>query len=524
MLEMARVTDRKKLLSSETGLRPDKGGRVAMALCYPNTYETGMSNLGFLTIYRLANQMPGMRCERAFWDVQTGKTLETGRRIGRFDIMGVSASYELDYPRVVGMIGESGIPLLREERKDSDPVVIAGGPAVSLNPKPLSPFVDIFFLGEAEESFADFADVLKDVGYARKHGWRREVLERTASVSGIYVPAVTQQAKRRWIARLENHDTCSPIITPNSHFKNMYLLEAERGCPRGCRFCAATYLYRPFRVRSAASIMDMVRELEPRFSRVGLVGAGLSDHPDLERMCMAFAKLGKQVGVSSLRPDSLTPNLISTLTEAGLKTLTMAPEAGSARMRNVVGKPMSEDSILESARLCGRSGLSGLRLYFMIGLPFETESDVDAISQLVGRLSAEFKRKVTVRLSPFVPKADTPFQWEPFADPKALKKRSEAVRKELARRRNVKVESQSPREAEAEAVFSRGDENVGSALEYWYKNRNWKRAFRSAGVVVEDLLYRELSRKDHLPWDFIDTSFPKSLLKAELNRAKKAAM
>jgi radical SAM superfamily enzyme YgiQ (UPF0313 family) len=495
-----------------------------MALCYPNTYETGMSNLGFLSIYRLANQLPGMRCERAFWGASDARTLESNRRIGKSDLVGMSVSYELDYPRVVGMIGDSGIPLLSEDRGDSDPLVIAGGPAVSLNPRPLSPFIDVFFLGEAEESFLEFLDVLTGLGRTRKPGWRRELLRRVSSVAGVYVPGVTQQAKRRWVARLENYNTCSPIVTPNAHFKNMYLLEAERGCPRGCRFCAATYLYRPFRVKSAASILDMVGESAKAFTRIGLVGAGLSDHPDLERMCMALAKQGKEIGVSSLRPDNLTPNLISTLTEAGLATLTMAPEAGSLRLRTVVGKPIGEERIVEASRLCNRSGLRTLRLYFIIGLPFETASDVEAIAHLVESVSKEFKKKIAVRLSPFVPKADTPFQWESFTPPQALKEKALTVTKALSSRKNVSVKGRSPREAEMEAIFSRGDANVGAALLYWYKNRSWKKAFRSAGVLPEDVLFREFSRKDRLPWDFIDTSFPKSLLRAELNRAKKAAL
>jgi radical SAM superfamily enzyme YgiQ (UPF0313 family) len=520
---MARTKDRKALLAGETGLRPAKSGKLRMALCYPNTYETGMSNLGFLTIYRLANQLPGMKCERAFHGVAGGKTLETGKRIGKFDIVGVSVSYELDYPRTVGLLGDSGIPLLREERNDSDPLVIAGGPAVSLNPMPLSPFFDVFFLGEAEESFSEFVNLLGEVGYARKGGWRRELLKRASGIRGTFVPEISTHPKRRWVARLENHATHSPIITPNSHFRNMYLVEVERGCPRGCRFCAATYLYRPFRIKSAASIMDTASEPGFGFSRIGLVGAGLSDHPDIERMCMAFAKQGKEVGVSSLRPDNMTPNLISTLSGTGLRSVTMAPEAGSQRMRNVVGKPITEARILESAGLCQRSGLQGLRLYFMIGLPFETVSDVEAIAQLVSGVSGEFKKRISVRLSPFVPKAQTPFQWEPIADPAALRDKVGDVKKRLRSKRNVTVESRSPRESGMEMVFSRGDERVGSALLHWYKYRNWKRAFKSAGVDVDDLIRRKLSRKDRLPWDFIDASVPKSLLWAELSRAKRAA-
>jgi radical SAM superfamily enzyme YgiQ (UPF0313 family) len=401
--------------------------------------------------------------------------------------------------------------------------VIAGGPAASLNPKPLSPFVDIFFLGEAEDSFREFAEILDDLGYTRKTGWRRELLKRVSSVAGIYVPGVSERVKRRWVARLENYHTFSPILTPHSHFSGMYLVETERGCPRGCRFCAATYLYRPFRLKSAASIVEQSAKQGLEFSRIGLVGAGLSDHPDIERLCMAFAKQGKEVGVSSLRPENLTLNLISTLAEAGLRTLTIAPEAGSRRMRNVIGKPIPSESIVESARLCSQAGLRGLRLYFMLGLPYETDQDVDAIPDLVGLVSSHFERRISVRLSPFVPKANTPFQWERLLDPDALRKRAATVQKKLSPIRNIKVVSGSPREARMEAVFSRGDSNVGLALLHWYRCRSWKRAFKNAGVRVEDLVFSELSRKEPTPWDFIDAPFSKSQLRAELRKARRAA-
>ncbi len=520
---MPKQISRKRLLSSERGLKAKKKGRFAMALCYPNTYEIAMSNLGFLTIYRMANELPHFRCERAFYWPQSGKTIESGREIGKFDVVGISLSYELDYPRAVMMIGDSGIPLLREERGESDPLVIAGGCAITLNPQPLTAFVDIFFIGEAEESFREFANLLAGVGRVRKAGWRKEMLRRASRIEGVYVPGVNDSAKRRWVSRLDALNTSSPLLTPNSHFSDMYLTEVGRGCPRGCRFCAASYAYRPFRIRSAASIIEHAGNDDLEFPRIGFVGAAVSDHPGIERLCMEFAKRGKEVGISSLRPDNLTPRLLSTLVETGMRTVTLAPEAGSEKMREMIGKPMTQDRILQSVQMCQEVGIRDLRLYFMIGLPFETDSDADAIVELATGISKTFRRRISVRLGVFVPKANTPFQWQPLAFSEVVERRVGVIKKGLSSRKNVRVFSRSTREVEVQAIFSRGGVDVGTALYNWYSGRNWKRAFRNAGVNRQRLLHDRLSTEAHLPWDFIDMSFPKSLLKRELMKAERAA-
>jgi len=520
---MRRRIDRRTLLSSERGLRAKRKARFSMVLCYPNKYEVAMSNLGFLTVYRMANELPHLRCERATYWPLDGETIDAGKGIGKFDIIGLSLSYELDYPRAIDMIGTSGVPLLRERRSESHPIVVAGGPAVTLNPVPLAPFVDVFFLGEAEESFPEFANLLAVIGCLKKSGWRKELLERASRIDGVYVPELTDSPKRRWVSRPERFSTCSPVLTPRSHFSNMYLVEVERGCPRGCRFCAATYLYRPFRLKSGASIIEHTQKQDLEFSRIGLVGAAVSDHPAIERLCMEFVKQGKEVAISSLRPDNVTENLLSTLVQGGLKSMTMAPETGSERLREVIGKPIQTDRILQSVEMCDRVGLRSLRLYFMVGLPFETDSDMQATAELAREIAGRFRRKISLRLSTFVPKANTPFQWEPLVASDVVKKRVEAIKKLLSSRSNIEVASRNPREVEMQAIFSRGDADVGAALHNWYTSGNWKRAFKDAGVDREALLYERFLTKERLPWDFIDMSFPKSLLRSELSRAKRAA-
>jgi radical SAM superfamily enzyme YgiQ (UPF0313 family) len=521
---MRKEMDRRTLLSSERGLRPKAKARFGMALCYPNTYETGMSNLGFLTIYRIGNEFPELRCERAFYTPGDMKTIETGRDIAKFDLIGISLSYEMDYQRAVSMIGSSGIPLLSEERVDKDPIVIAGGPAVTLNPLPLAPFIDVFFIGEAEESFSEFVGVLIDAGRVRKSGWRKELLERASAIEGVYVPELGNRVRRRWLSRLEGYDTCSPLVTPNSHFSDMYLVEVSRGCPRGCRFCAATYMYRPFRVRSAASIIQHVRDQDLEFGRIGLVGAAVSDHPEIERLCMEFAKSGREVGISSLRLDMVTPLLLSTLVKAGMKTATIAPEAGSERLREVIGKPMREELIIESARLCQEAGLNNIRLYFMVGLPFEEISDAHAIADLVGAISHVFRRRISVRLSPFVPKPNTPFQWEKVTPPETILKRIGSIKKGLKSRKNVEVVARDLKEVELQALFSRGGSEVGLSLRNWHLTGNWKKSLEAAGVRIQVSVYDGLPLEGPLPWDFIDMSFSKSLLEKELMKARKAAL
>ncbi|MFQ5907180.1 MAG: B12-binding domain-containing radical SAM protein, partial [bacterium] len=275
--------------------------------------------------------------------------------------------------------------------------------------------------------------------------------------------------------------------------------------------------------KSGASIVEHTGRQDLEFSRIGLVGAAVSDHPAIERLCMEFVKQGKEVGISSLRPDNMTQNLVSTLVQGGLKSVTMAPESGSERMREVIGKPIQRDEILQSAELCDQVGLRSLKLYFMVGLPFETDSDAEAIVELSREIARQFRRRISLSLSTFVPKANTPFQWEPLVASDVVKRRVEAIKRGLSSRRNIKVASRNPREVEMQAIFSRGDARVGAALHNWYVCGNWKRAFKNAGVDRKALLYDKFSTRERLPWDFIDVSFPKSLLRGELSKAKRAA-
>lgn len=532
-------------------IRKSWHSRVSIALVYPNRYHVGMSNLGFQTLYRLFNSYDQVVCERAFLPEgnrpQPGrlKTMESGRSIAAADIIAFSLSFENDYPHMLTILDQAGIPLRSNARSEDHPLIVAGGVACFLNPEPIAAFIDCFLIGEAEGILPRFFEIFETDSI------KKEVLKNLArSVPGAYVPAfyqvrykdngtlegfepledVPQKIKRISLADLAQEATCSAVLTPQTTFDETFLIETGRGCPHGCRFCSAGFIYRPPRFRPVAQLEQSIRQGAQLTDRIGLVGAAVSDLPGIEQLCEKFKDDGIRFSFSSLRADRLTDSLLAALNQSQVKTATIAPEVGSQRMRNVINKGLTENDILDAATTLVENGIPNLKLYFMIGLPTETEADVEAIISLVKQVKHRFlassrarKRigKITVSLNSFVPKPLTPFQWAAMDEVSALKRKIRKIKSGLRKVANLRINSDVPRWAYIQAMLSRGDRKVADILALAHANSgNWAQTLKTVPVNPDFYVYRERDPAEQLPWDFIDHGIKKSYLQKEYQRAK----
>ena len=541
----------KELLTAERGtVRKNWAGKIRIALAYPNYYHVGMSNLGFHAIYRLLNDYEDVVCERVFVHEGNGATsgglrsMESQRPLGNFDIIAFSISFENDYPNLLTLLTEAGIPRWSSERDSPHPLVIAGGVTASLNPEPIAPFVDCFLVGEAEPILDVFLEVY------RKHADKQELLEALAlDVPGVYVPRLYDvdynpdgtiaefrpksgfpaKVQRVAVEDLSSWDTCSIILTPHTTFRDTYLVEAGRGCPHGCRFCAAGFVYRPPRFRPKGALQNCLEKGSKRSNRIGLMAAAVSDVQYIEELCQKALDQGVQLSFSSLRADRLTPELLDILRRGGFKTVTIAPDAGSDRMRRVINKGITEQDVLRAADLVVGSGIPNLKLYFMVGLPTETMSDVEAIVTLCKQVKHRFLKasrtkkrigQITVSLNSFIPKPFTPFQWVCLEDVKSLKAKIKHVKEGLKRVANVRVHADVPRWAYIQALLSCGDRRTAQLLAAVHENNgNWAKTLKASVINPDFYVYRERSLDEILPWDFIDHGINKTFLIEEYHKA-----
>jgi radical SAM superfamily enzyme YgiQ (UPF0313 family) len=549
---------REKLLAEERGAIVKRSSRLRVALGFPNTYDLGISNLGFQTIYRLLNRMDQVACERFFLlepaSHRGARTLESDRDIRDFDIIAFSVPFELDYSHILELLRSSRIPLFSSARSSITPLVIAGGIAPTLNPEVLAPFMDCILIGEAEEALPELVERYLQL-QAMKIDKEKLLLE-LSKTEGIYVPrfyhptynddgtvkdlrmesGAPPTIKKRSVG-LKEVETFSPLISPRSHFKNTFLVEVGRGCARGCRFCAAGHIYRPCRFYTKEAVMSQVTEYSAGSRHVGLIGSLISDHPQLEEICSALASMGLEIGTSSLRADMVSAGLLRILVDSGLKTLTVAPEVGTRRMWKVIKKDMEAEAVLLSARLASQAGVPNLKLYFMVGLPFEEDRDVLGIVELVrrvhevfvkGRPSARIDKKglrrLRVSVNPFVPKPHTPFQWCAMEKQENLRKKLYLVQKGLRNLKGVQMEKKSVRQAALQGVLSLGNRKVGEGLRYaMEENLDLRQAWKKADVRPDLIAFTPKGPDAIFPWNIIDTGVSRELLRREFEQAKKAA-
>lgn len=537
-------------------MQKEPGGRLNLALIYPNTYKVGLANLGLATVYRIINARADALCERVFLPdrvsaplyAKTGApllALESGRPLADFDLVLASISFENDAPNLAAMLDRAGLGIWARERRG--PLVVAGGVAAMLNPEPLAGIVDAFLLGEAEVVLEPFLDAVQ----AQAGRPREELLVALArQVAGFYAPELyrSEHAADGRLAvfapkmpglpeRIAAPKYRGPAAglaksvfhAPGPEFGEMTLIEVGRGCGHACRFCAAGHVYRPPRLGAAEDYAQAALAAAASGGRVGLVSAAVTDLPGLDDLAGAIKAAGGKLGVSSLRADRLTPALAQALAAAGHQSVALAPEAGSARLRRVINKHLTEDDLFRAAETLVTAGVANLRLYFMVGLPGEEDADVDALIDLARQLRQQVVSaarplghlgQVTVSLNAFVPKPWTPMQWEPMAELKLIETRMKRVKQALKPLANLKVVTDTPKYAQLQAVIARGDRRAAGLVAALAQGHNPAAAYKISGVDPAFFAHRRRQRDELLPWAFLDHGIDIDYLWQEAGRAR----
>lgn len=548
------------ILSREVGyVHKPHANRLRVALIFPNTYFVGMSNLGFQTIYRLFNDQPDIVCERAVLPPKqevaalrdSGArivTLESQTPVADFDVAAFSVSFEWDYTNVLTMLRLAGLPVRAADRDHTHPLVVIGGAVTFVNPEPLAPFADVIAAGEGEALVPALLDAFGTSS-------RREQLERLAQHRGYYIPSfyAVEYGADGTIARFVPRDgTAAPpvvrkaalntteavdppattIFTPDTEFGSRFLVEVVRGCANLCRFCWAGYNYLPVRAFPAGRILALARSARAHASRAGLVSIALCDHPEIEHILRSLKDMGYSISPASLRLDDLTPTIVSLLRDSGERSLTIAPETGSDRLRRIINKTITNEEILDRAELIFSSGFESLKLYYMIGLPTEDDADLVAIRDLTAQLHAIMLRharargrigRIVASVNPLVPKPGTAFQWLPMTPADEIERRMKRMRALVAGMDNVYFNIKSERHSYYQALLSLGDRRIAPAIELAEANGGqWRKAVSDAGIDGDFYIYRDRSTDAVLPWSIIDGGMKEPFFRAEFAKSTRA--